>query len=1203
MVEGTTVVCGNCGSPSPAGKKFCAECGASLPLSCRSCGAPVDSSHKFCAECGTPLAAPPSAPPIASVAPVSAAPSDLSSLTGEEQRMDRRLVSILFCDLVGFTPLSERLDAEEVREVQDAYFDLMSAEIERLGGTVEKYAGDAVLAIFGAPIVHGDDAERAVLCALAMHHALIPLATETLATRGVNLMLRIGINTGEVVSGLREGGGRIDYAVTGDAVNTAARYQTAAEPGGVMVGEMTMHHARRGIHFGEKQMLTLKGKKEPVPGYTVLGPREHLAERWELTSHTARLIGRDAELQLLQDTWAVASTGAGRAVEIAAEPGIGKSRLLAEARDRFSAAGPLQTVRGRCVSYSTQVSLWLVADVLRDVFHLPEHAAAAEIIPVIDAGVENILIGITAEDREIAADVFGEALGLPPGDSILAGASAQVRHHGLVRSLGQLFGAIAVEAPVLLVLEDIHWIDIASREILVEALGDLPSLHLLAITARRPESEPLFGDALWSQRIDLQPLESDDAMSLAAAILGGIRLSLALQEDIAERSGGNPFFLEELLREMREADALEERNGEIHLRPGAHRRLPSTLQELLLSRLDRLERLPRAVAQVGSVIGRTFAVRLLAGTLETDANQLDAPLEGLHRADIALPWNGPERVYAFKHATVQETAYHTLLKKARQALHGTTARAVIRLYPTDEYVDIIAYHYAQTDEHANAATWLERSADRAAAVFANDVAIEHYRETRRRQDIIDAPASDRARVDEKLGRILRIAAKYDEALVVLEQAAGAYFAGGDTEAERHAVAEIGRVHRSRGTTVEGIDRVREFLTRQDGVAPTSGLAALHVVLARLYFTLGKYDEEVEDAHLGAEMAGIVGDRRVLVEAEMSRSIGLYHLGHTEDALASMEAAIPIADEFREFEVLANLLNNVAMIHREAGDFGGSRERREQSAQVNERIGDKAMHAFAIAGLGEVAFVQGDWPGAHAYLQQAEAMVRSLGTSWYFFLPLALLGQFHAARGEFSQAATYLEEALTTARENGQDIAIRGIIDRLAEMDLIQSNLENSLARYDGILNLSALDEGDATLTASLPIVAWACLENGEAVRAASLARLATERAVTEHAIVDLLAAERIAGMAAGRLHSRDEASSHFEKALALARRIGYPHAEGLVLYEWGCMLLDDRNNHDALTYLTQAHEILRHLGARPYLERIEGVLFDRGIPTSLTSHS
>src|SRR5579875_2648433 len=369
MAEATGVTCPACGTAGIPGKRYCYECGCQLPA-CPKCSSPIEPRFKFCPDCGTALIAAPSLPVPGAVAagldepaPV---PIDLVLLPEEEQRMDRRIVSVLFCDLVGFTPLSEKLDPEELREVQDRYFGLMSAEIERYGGTVEKYAGDAVLAIFGAPIVHEDDAERAIHCALAMHHALIPLAEETLAVRGVNLMLRIGINTGEVVSGLREGGGRVDYAVTGDTVNTANRYETAAEPGGVMVAETTMKLATRSFIFGERQMLTLKGKSTQVPGYPVIGVRERLAERWEISGHDTRLVGREQEMELLLDAWAAAATSGGRAIDIIAEPGTGKSRLLAEARQRFNQGEPYPVMQGRSVSYSVQLSLWMVADILRN---------------------------------------------------------------------------------------------------------------------------------------------------------------------------------------------------------------------------------------------------------------------------------------------------------------------------------------------------------------------------------------------------------------------------------------------------------------------------------------------------------------------------------------------------------------------------------------------------------------------------------------------------------------------------------------------------------------------------------------------------------------------------------------------------------------------------------------------------------------------
>lgn len=1178
MVDGVVIACSGCGASIPAGSETCGLCGTAQALLCPTCQSPVAATQKFCGECGGRLA------PSSSPRP----PRGAVLLPEEDKRLDRRIVSVLFCDLVGFTPLSERLDPEEVREVQDAYFGLMSAEIERLGGAVEKYAGDAVLAIFGAPIAHEDDAERAVRCALAMHAALVPLAEETLAAKGVQLALRIGVNSGEVVSGLREGGGRRDYAVTGDAVNTAARYQTAAQPGGVMVGEQTMRLARRGIDFGEKQMLTLKGKSEPVPAYPVVGVRERLAERWELSDHASGLIGREPELAVLHAAWEAAVAGSGHAVEIAADPGVGKSRLSAEFRAAIVTRNAARPVRARCLSYSTATSLWLVSGILRDIVGLPEQGPLGNVARHVEAAVRDLLGDAPAEEQAIARDVFGEALGLPPAGSVLSGASAEVRRHGLVQSLRALLRALSDTTPALLFLEDVHWIDQASREVLTEALADLSALRLLVLTTRRPEKPSLLDVAEHVVHLALQPLAPGDAASLAAAVLG-CRLSEDLAREILERSGGNPFFVEELLRELRDTGGLEERDGVMCLVPGVRDRLPSSLHEVLLARLDRLDRASRSVAQVGSVIGRTFAVRLLAGTMDVGESALGEPLDTLHWSDIALRQPAADPAYTFKHATFQETAYQTLLKRRREALHSATGHALLRLYPADENVDTIAYHFRLTSEHAMAATWLERSADRAAAVFSNEAAVERYREARRRHGLSGAPPEDAARIGEKIGRILRVVAQYDDALAVLDEAAAAYHDAAP-EGERRVVAEIGRVHRARATPNEGIARIRDLLQTHAGVAPTSGLAALHVVLARLHFTLGEYEEVAREAGAGADLAVDLGDRRVLAEAEMSRSIALYCLGQTEEALSAMEAALPVAEEVGDFEVLANLLNNLALIYREKGHIVRSREFRTRSAEVNKRRGDEASYALAIGSLGELSFVQGNWDDAEAYLEQALSIVRRLGASFFAATPRMYLAHVLAARGEFAKAGEHFDEALHIAREGDQYALVRGITDRVAEMEIVRGDARAALCRFDGSIETDHLDDGDATLTGTLPILAWAYLENGDVAEASRLAAIGTKRAIAEQAAVDLIAAERVLASAQAASGAMQDALTHFERALRLAREVGYPYAEGLILHDWGHASLISGRIDDAIPRLEEARVIFQRLGALPYLRRTDSTL-------------
>jgi class 3 adenylate cyclase len=488
---------------------------------------------------------------------------------------ERRLVTALFCDLVGFTPLSERLDPEEVRDIQADYFGRMSEQIERYGGVVEKYAGDAVLALFGAPIAHEDDAERAVLCALGMQAAIEPVAATARSRWSVGPSIRVGVNTGEVVSGIWHAGGRQDVAVTGDAVNTAARIQAAADPGEVLAGTETMRLTRRRIRYGEKRDGVLKGKLGSVPVYPALGLRERFGERWETSEGATPLIGRDREMVLLLDGWVRAQGGEGQLVTVIGDAGVGKSRLIAEVIDKVAPGAAVRIVRARCLSYGQEIALWLIADLLRSLFGITEQERLEEVRSTISVAISSLLARADTESQAEALDVLGEVLGLPPGNSLVAQADAQIRRRALIRSLKLLLGALSDRAATVLVLEDMHWVDMASQDVLKEMLSDVPGLRLLALVAQRPGWTAPWSEWGWTERITLRPLPAADAALLAGAVLGGIPLAPQLIAYVAERAGGNPFFVEELLRALEETGGLIQQDGSMSLTPGAAERLPS----------------------------------------------------------------------------------------------------------------------------------------------------------------------------------------------------------------------------------------------------------------------------------------------------------------------------------------------------------------------------------------------------------------------------------------------------------------------------------------------------------------------------------------------------------------------------------------------------------------------------------------------------
>ena len=1129
---------------------------------------------------------PTTSPPAAPVPPVVLPPSAPLAVTSPSvpPEEERRLVTALFCDLVGFTPLSESLDPEEVRDIQAAYFSAMSSQIERYGGIVEKYAGDAVLALFGTPVAHEDDAERAVLCALGMQAAIEPVAAMARERWQVQPSIRVGVNTGEVVSGTWDASGRQDVAVTGDALNTAARLQAAADPGDVLVGTETMRLTRRRIRYGATRGLTLKGKVGTVPAYAALGVREDFGERWEDAPRVSPLIGRDRELVQLLDAWMRAQGGEGQLLSLVGEPGVGKSRLVAETLHKLSSAGhAVRIIRARCLSYGQEISLWLLADLLRTLFGIREQDGSDEIRGTLDSALRSLLADADATTHAETADVLGEVLGLPPLSSVVSQAGPQIRRQALIRSLRSVFGRLTERAATVLVLEDLHWIDAASCEVLKEVLADVPGLRLLVLAAYRPGWTPPWSEWGWTERLTLRPLQEADATVLAGAVLGGIQLSPGLEQYVAERAGGNPFFVEEMLRALQETGGLVQRDGAMELAPGAAERLPSTLTEVLLARLDRLESQVRSVAQVGSVIGRSFAVRLLAQVMEREQTALELPLTALQQAEIAFPRRGSDMEYVFKHVSMREVAYNTLVQKRRHALHLQTARAIAVLYPAEEYVEVIAYHYARTDQHAEAVEWLERAGDRAAAVYATESALTHYRETIRRLQVLGSDPLAVARVEEKWGTTLIAVGRYDEAIDTLGRAVEGFRGQLDLEAAGRATARMGMAHRWRGTPAEGIKLVQPMIDLLGSSGPCQALASLHLALASLYFQVGRYRELQAAAERAGEIARGVGDERLLGEAEERRALALDHIGQPAQALRIYQHAIPLIEAGGDLLVLHRVFNNAAVTCYGLGRMEECRRYHEEGVSVIERIGNPDQTAFVLANLGATLIILGDLEGARERLERAMALLGEERPANAANV-LVHLGQLALRQGRWEEAERMLGEALAIAQRNGARLPLEMAQTYLAELDVLTGGPEEAIRRLQ---RLAA--EEDANLWI-LPSLARAHLEAGGEKRAAEVVAEAIRRARAGEQRFHLLEALRVQGMILTRQDQFEEAETAFQEGLELARSLPYPYAEGRILHQLGLVAQRRGEREHARKHLQEARLIFQRLGARKDVERTEQAL-------------
>ncbi|HYY54498.1 MAG TPA: adenylate/guanylate cyclase domain-containing protein [Candidatus Dormibacteraeota bacterium] len=545
----------------------------------------------------------------------SSAPSRSAERPGE-----RRTLTILFADVVGSTAIAERMDPEDWTALIGEVLSAMNRAIARYDGTVARLMGDGVLAFFGAPRAHEDDPERAVRCGLEMVREIDGMAAGLRARYGAALRIRVGINTGHAVVGTVGSEVAHEYTAMGDAVNIAARMQAAADAGTVLISGATHRLIAPIVDATDRGALELKGKTEPVRAYAVSAIRGTLGAARGLAGVRSPMIGRDEELRRLEELFAVAQAGQGRWAAVLGEPGIGKSRLLAELRSRVSERAPaVAWIEGRCVSYAQSLPYQLVLDVVRSVVGVPPSASEAEIRDALEKATRAAL-----GDRWVDAFAYlGHLFSITLEPELAARISAleleTVKRY--VASMHQLLRVRSAGGPLVMVCEDVHWSDTASADALVQLLPLLAEMPALCIVTSRVERaspgwrlitsmRELFGDAL--VEVALDPLSRDESRTLVANLLEIESLPAETRDLILAKSEGNPFFVEEVIRMLIDRGAIE-RRGErwVATSTAADIAIPDTLQALLLARIDRLPDPARRTLRIASVIGRQFGVRVL----------------------------------------------------------------------------------------------------------------------------------------------------------------------------------------------------------------------------------------------------------------------------------------------------------------------------------------------------------------------------------------------------------------------------------------------------------------------------------------------------------------------------------------------------------------------------------------------------------------
>ena len=975
--------CHACQAENRDGRRFCSQCGARLELACPACGAGIEPDDRFCGVCGTPL---------------SAQPAAVAAANPEPPVSERRMVSILFADLVGFTPLSEDRDPETVREFLSRYFELANTVVGRHGGTVEKFIGDAVVAVWGTPVAQEDDAERAVRTALELVAGVPELQP--------GLAMRAAVSTGEVAVTV---GASSQGMVAGDVVNTTARMQTAAPPGGVLVDEATHRATEAAIRCEPAGLHELKGKSEPV---ALWHAKQVVAERGgRRRTHGLEppFVGRSRELRLVQDLLhSAADQGRAHLVSVIGTAGIGKSRLSWELEKYVDGlADDFLWHRGRCLSYGEGVAFWALAEMVRMRARISDEDDLATARGKLDGVLEGHIPD--AEERAWVEPTLLHLLGL---EELRDGDRSR-----LFAAWRLFIERMTQNAPVMLVFEDMQWADQALLDFVEYLLEWSRSTPLFVLALARPELgdlRPGWGSGSRAHTsLVLEPL-ADSAMH---ELLAGLGLPGPMVEPIVERAEGIPLYAVETVRMLIDKGVLVvagdglQAAGEL-----AELDIPETLHALVLARLDALDEDDRRLLQAASVLGKTFTLDGLAAVSDRDPEQLQARLEAMVRREllsIEADPRSPERgQYGFVQALVRTIAYETMGRRERKRQHLAVADHLASLDQLDELIEVIAthrldaYRLVPDDDDADrlrseARDLLLRAADRAMSLAAPQEA------ERLTLTALELSADDelRAQLLTQAASLAQARGHPTESREFAEQALAIHQARGDERAAAHVLAVIGDSMYLEGRAEDGVrlmQQAYEALKDQ----PSVELAELAAQLGRLHGLSGSPEGGEEPLELAIDLAERLRLPGVLAEAMNSRGVVLTD-SRPEYARTLLEGSLRIALEHDLPRSAMRAYFNLSFLC-ECADLDGS-DLDRQGLALARRLGDRQWERSFNLHVAMYEYLQGEWD---ATLSTAEALRVGGESSGDIFVSSSWLvaAQVLARRGSLASA----REALLAA---------------------------------------------------------------------------------------------------------------------------------------------------------------------------------------------
>ncbi len=742
--------CQSCQTQNPDVNKFCRECGAKLSTACPQCAAEVHRSDRFCGNCGHKLSFPSASSPRELSFDEQLAKIQRYLPTGLTEKVlaqrdriegERRQVTVMFCDMAGFTPLSEILGPEEAYTAMDQVYEILIHKVNDYEGTVNEMTGDGIMALFGAPVALEDAPQRAIRSAYAIHREMARFSDKIKRNKKniPQLKMRIGIHTGPVVVGTLGNDLRVEFKAVGDTVNMASRMESLAEPGSTYVTEQIFWLTEGLFRFEALGELAVKGKEDMVKTYRVIAPSTRRT-RFDVSAERGLtpLAGRLWELDLLLDGFKRSKEGQGQAVSIVSEAGLGKSRLLYEFR-KAVANENVTFLEGRCLSYSRGIVYHPLIDILKSIFNIREADDASEIQRKVNKGFRRFNV-----DEALTLPYIRELLSI--GDSGIdeTAMSLEERKNRVFEAFKKIFLKISETRPLIIAIEDLHWIDKSSNDLLSDLVGSIPGARIFVICTFRPHFMHNWSTKSYHSQVYLKRLTNQSSLEMVSHLLGTEEIEKELEDLILEKAEGIPFFIEEFIRSLKDLNILQKENGTYHLSKNIQKvTIPSTIQDVIMTRVDAQPESAKVILQTGSVVEREFGFELISRVLGLPEQELLRLLSVLKDAEL-LYERGiyPQSTYIFKHNLTREVVYESILKHNRKRLHEEIGNAVEEIYHDniEAYYGVLAEHYINSENYEKGAKYsrlAERKAEKAGSLVD---AIEYAR--KRINCLEKAPQSD-----------------------------------------------------------------------------------------------------------------------------------------------------------------------------------------------------------------------------------------------------------------------------------------------------------------------------------------------------------------------------------------------------------------------------------------------------------------------------